>query len=35
MAIKNVDYRIYINGVDKIAAVFIFKNSDLSNKGAL
>ena len=35
VTIKNVDYRVYITGVDKKAAVFIFKNSDLSNKGIL
>ena len=35
ITIKNVDYRVYITGVDKKAAVFIFKNSDLSNKGIL
>ena len=33
--IKNVDYRVYITGVDKKAAVFILKNSDLSDKGVL
>ena len=32
---KNVDYRVYITGVDKKAAAFILKNSDLSNKGVL
>ena len=35
MTIKNVDYRIYISGVDKKAAVFILKKSDLSDKGVL
>ena len=35
VTIKNVDYRVYITGVDKKAAVFILKNSDLSNKGVL
>ena len=35
VTIKNVDYRLYITGVDKKAAVFIFKNSDLSDKGVL
>ena len=34
VTIKNVDYRIYITGVDK-TAVFILKNSDLSDKGVL
>ena len=33
VTIKNVDYRVSITGVDKKAAVFIFKNSDLSDKG--
>ena len=33
VTIKNVDYRVYITGVDKKAAVFILKNSDLSDKG--
>ena len=35
VTIKMVDYRVYITGVDKKAAVFIFKNSDLSDKGVL
>ena len=35
VTIKNVDYRIYITGVDKKAAVFILKNCNLSNKGVL
>ena len=35
VAIKNVDYRVYITGVDKKAAVFILTNSDLSDKGVL
>ena len=35
VTIKNVDYRVYITGVDKKAAVFILKNSDLSDKGVL
>ena len=33
--IKNVDYRVYISGADKKAAVFILKNSDFGNKGVL
>ena len=33
--IKNIDYRVYIVGADKKTAVFIFENSDLSNKGIL
>ena len=32
---KKVDYRVYITGVDKTAAIFILKNSDLSDKGVL
>ena len=35
VTIKNVDYTTYILGVDKKAAVFILKNSDLSDKGIL
>ena len=35
VTIKNVDYRVYITGVDKKAAVFILKNSDLRDKGVL
>ena len=35
VTIKNADYRVYITGVDKKAAVFILKNSDLSDKGVL
>ena len=33
--IKNIGYRVYITGVDKKAAVFILKNSDLSDKAVL
>ena len=33
--IKNIDYRVYISGADKKAAVFILKNSDLYDKGIL
>ena len=33
--VVNVDHRVYITGVDKKAAVFILKNSDLSNKSVL
>ena len=35
VTINNVDYRIYITGVDKKTAGFIFKNSDLSDKVVL
>ena len=35
VTIKNVDYRVYITGVDKKAAVFILKTFDLSDKGSL
>ena len=33
--IKGVDYRVYVSGVDKNTAVYIFKNSDLVDKGVL
>ena len=33
LTIKNVDYRIYIAGVDKKAAVYILNNSVLDDKG--
>ena len=32
VAIKNVDYRVYITGADKKAVAFILKNSALSEK---
>ena len=35
ITIKNIDYRVYVTGVDKKAAVFILKNSELGNKGVL
>ena len=35
VTIKNVDYRVYITGVDTNAAVFILKNFDFSNKSVL
>ena len=35
VTIKKVDYRVYITGIDKKAAVYVLKNSDLSDKGAL
>ena len=35
VTIENIDYRLYTTGVDKKTAVFILKNSDLSDKGAL
>ena len=35
VTIRGVDYRVYIIGVDKKAAVFILKNSVLGNKGVL
>ena len=35
VTIKEVDYRVYITGNDKIAAVYILKNSDLSDKVVL
>ena len=33
--IKKVDYKVYISGIDKKAAVFILKNSEFGNKGVL
>ena len=33
--IKNIDYRLYISGIDKKEAINILKNSDLGNKGVL
>ena len=35
LTIKNVDYRVYISGIDKKEAVNIFENSDLGDKGVL
>ena len=35
VTIKNVDYRVYITGAGKKVAIFISKNSDLSDKGVL
>ena len=35
LTIKNVDYRVYISGIDKKEAVNIFINSDLGDKGVL
>ena len=35
VTIKNVDSRVHITGVNKKAAAFILKNSDLSDKGVL
>ena len=35
VTIKNADYRVHITGVDKKAAVFILKDSELSDKGVL
>ena len=35
LSIKNVDYKVYIAGVDKKAALFVLNNSDLSNKSVL
>ena len=35
VTIKNVDYRIYITGADKKAAIYIFRNSDLNDKSVL
>ena len=35
VTIRNVDYGVYITGVDKKAAIFILKNSDLSDKSVI
>ena len=35
VTIKNVDYRVYMTGVDKKDAVNILNNSKLGNKGVL
>ena len=35
VAIKNIDYRVYITGVDKKAAIYILNNSVLSHKGVI
>ena len=33
--IKNVNYRVYISGINKKEALHILKNSDLGDKGVL
>ena len=35
LTVKNVDYRVYISGIDKKEAINIYKNSDLGDKGLL
>ena len=35
VTIKKVDYSVYITGVDKKAAIYFLKNSDLGDKGVL
>ena len=35
LSVGGVDYRVYIANVDKKDAAFIFKNSNLDNKGIL
>ena len=35
VTVKNIDYRVYISAVDKKAAIYLLKNSDLNDKGAL
>ena len=35
VTIKNIDYRVYITGVDKKAAIYLLNNSILADKGVL
>ena len=35
LTIKNVDYRVYITGIDKKSYCFYFKKFDINNKGVL
>ena len=35
LSIGDVDYRVYISGIDKKEAVNILNNSDLGDKGVL
>ena len=35
LAIKNIDYRVYMVGVDKKAALYFLNNSVLDDKGVL
>ena len=35
VTIKNVDYRVYIVGVDKKVAIYLLNNSVLDDKGAI
>ena len=35
LTVKNIDYRVYIAGVDKKAAIYILNNSVLSDKGVI
>ena len=35
VTIKNVDYRVYIVGVDKKAAIYLLNNSVLDDKGVI
>ena len=35
VTVKNIDYRVYITGVDEKAAIYLLNNSVLSDKGVL
>ena len=35
VTIKNVDYKVYIVGVDKKAAIYLLNNSVLDHKGVI
>ena len=35
LTVKNIDYRVYIVGVDKKAAIYLLNNSVLSDKGVI
>ena len=35
VTIKNIDYRVYIVGADKKAAIYLLNNPVLSNKGVI
>ena len=35
VSVKNIDYRVYITGVDKRAALYLLNNSILSDKSVI
>ena len=35
LTVKNIDYRVYIVGVDKKTAIYLLNNSILSHKGVI